>query len=174
MNVKSARWVVVLCLVGLFVAPAFAQDNASVTGQLNAVKPLVAKIKNDAVSLESYGQATGLNWSTHATALRGMGDDINTLQQNMRGLQSHRTTASPWQQAAIDQITGLANDLADNMNSAIAHVGKSKSRPTAAPYPEYLKTNTQTVNALSAAIDSAIDYAQSRAKEAELETKLPQ
>jgi hypothetical protein len=174
MSLQALRWAVMVCLVGALIPAALAQDNSSVTGQLTAVKPMVAKVKKDAVILESYAGASGLNWSTHVAALQRMGTDINTLQESMRGLQSHRTTASPWQQAAIDQITGLTNDLADNMNNAIAQVSKSKSRPTAAPYPEYLKTNTQTATELSAAIDATIDYAETKAKQDELQAKLPQ
>jgi hypothetical protein len=91
----------------------------------------------------------------------------------MRGLQSHRTVASPWQQDAIDRITSLANDLATNMNSAMGHLNKNKTRPTASPYPEYLKANTQIVNALAEEIDGTIDYGENKAKLDALEKKLP-
>jgi hypothetical protein len=83
----------------------------------------------------------------------------------MRGLQSHRTVASPWQQDAIDRISGFANDLATNMNAAIDRLNKSKSRPTAPPYPEYLKANTQIASDPANEIDATIDYAQNKAKE---------
>jgi hypothetical protein len=81
----------------------------------------------------------------------------------MRGLQSHRTTASTWQQDAIDRITGLANDLATNMNAAIDRLNKSKSRPSTPPYPAYIKANTRIVTDLANEIDSAIDYGQDKA-----------
>jgi hypothetical protein len=82
----------------------------------------------------------------------------------MRGLQSHRTVASAWQQEAIDRITGLANDLATNMNASIDRLSKSKSRPTAPPYPEYLKANTQIASDLADEIAATIDYGQNKAK----------
>jgi len=82
----------------------------------------------------------------------------------MRGLQSHRTVASPWQQDAIDRITALANALATNMNAAIAQLSKSQSRPTAPPYPEYLKANARIANDLTDAINDTIDYGQTKAK----------
>jgi len=85
------------------------------------------------------------------------------LQQNMRGLQSHRTIASPWQQDAIDRITGLANDLATNMNAAIDRLNKSKN-PTTPPYPDYLKANTRIATDLADEIDATIDYGQNKAK----------
>jgi lambda repressor-like predicted transcriptional regulator len=141
-----------------------AQDNPSVTAQLNAAKPILAKIKKDAADMESYSRTNGLSWQTHSTALEKIKADVNELQQNMRGLQSHRTAASPWQQDAIDRITALANDLATNMNAAIAQLNKSKSKPTAPPYPEYLKANARIANDLSDEIDDTIDYGQTKAK----------
>jgi len=138
-------------------------DNPSVTAQLNDAKTIVAKIKKDAVQMESYAQNTGLSWQTHSTALEKIKADVNALQENMRGLQSHRTVASPWQQEAIDRITGLANDLATNMNASIARLNKSKSRPTAPPYPEYLKANTRIASDLADEIAATIDYGQNKA-----------
>jgi chromosome segregation ATPase len=139
-------------------------DNASVTAQLNDAKTIVAKIKKDAVQMESYAQNTGLSWQTHSSALEKIKNDVNGLQENMRGLQSHRTVASPWQQEAIDRITGLANDLATNMNATIARLNKSKSRPTAPPYPEYLKINNRIAGDLADEIAATIDYGQNKAK----------
>jgi hypothetical protein len=141
-----------------------ASDNPSVTGQLNDAKATVIKIKKDAIQMQSYAQTAGLSWQTHSTALQKIKDDVNTLQQNMRGLQSHRTVASPWQQEAIDRITGFANDLATNMNATIDRLNKSKSRPTAPPYPEYLKANTRIVSDLADEIDATIDFGQNKAK----------
>jgi hypothetical protein len=141
-----------------------SQDNASVAAQLDAAKPILAKIKKDAADMESYTRTSGLSWQTHSTTLEKIKADVNQLQENMRGLQSHRTVASPWQQDAIDRITALANGLATNMNAAIAQLSKSKSRPTAPPYPEYLKANARIANDLTDAIDDIIDYGQTKAK----------
>src|SRR5580692_1421484 len=141
-----------------------SQDNASVAAQLDAAKPILAKIKKDAENMESYTRTSGLSWQTHSATLEKIKADVNQLQENMRGLQSHRTVASPWQQDAIDRITGFANDLATNMNASIDRLNKSKSRPTAPPYPEYLKANTRIVSDLADEIDATIDYGQSKAK----------
>jgi hypothetical protein len=138
-------------------------DNPSVTTQLTGAKTMVAKIKRDAVQMESYSRASGPSWKTHSSALEKIKADVNELQENMRGLQSHRTVASPWQQAAIDRITGLANDLATNMNAAIDRLNKSKN-PATPPYPEYLKANTRIASDLADEIDATIDYGQNKAK----------
>jgi hypothetical protein len=164
------RRTIACCLIlslGCVVIPitSYAQsasDNASVTAQLNGAKPIVARIKADALKMEGYGQNTGLSWQTHSVTLGKIKDDVNELQQNMRGLQSHRTTASPWQQDAIDRITGYANDLATNMNAALDRLSKSKSRPTTPPYPEYLKANARIASDLADEIDATIDYGQTK------------
>jgi hypothetical protein len=167
MNSKKVLCCLVLSL-GCFVIPttSYAQaasDNPSVTGQLNDAKTIVAKIKRDATQMETYARAGGPSWKTHASSLEKIKGDVNELQQNMRGLQSHRTVASPWQQDAIDRITGFANDLATNMNAAIDRLNKSKS-PTTPPYPEYLKANTRIASDLADEIDATIDYGQNKAK----------
>ncbi len=168
MNIRKVICGLVLVVVYVvFPSTSYAQatsDNASVTAQLNDAKSIVAKIQKDAVQMESYAQNTRLSWQTHSTALEKIKGDVNELQQNMRGLQSHRTVASPWQQDAIDRITGFANDLATNMNASIARLSKSMSRPTAPPYPEYLKANTQIASDLADEINATIDYAQNKAK----------
>jgi hypothetical protein len=167
MNAKKAFCSLVLGIVSVVIpSTSYAQatsDNGSVTAQLSEAKPIVAKIKKDAVQMETYGQKGGLSWQTHAAALDKIKADVNQLQQNMRGLQSHKTTASPWQQDAIDRITGFANDLATNMNVAIDRLNKSKTRPTTPPYPAYLKTNTRIVTDLADEIDATIDYGQNKA-----------
>lgn len=168
MNARKALCSLVLGLVWAVIpSTAYSQatsDNPSVTAQLNDAKTIVSKIKRDATQMQSYTQTTGLSWQTHSTALEKIKADVNELQQNMRGLQSHRTVASAWQQDAIDRITKFANDLATNMNATIDRLNKSKSRPTAPPYPEYLKANTRIVTDLADEIDATIDYGQNKAK----------
>ena len=99
------------------------------------MEPLIAKIKKDAAELQSFSLASGPGGESHAAVLNRIKEDVNKLQENMRGLQSHRTVASAWQQDAIDRVTSIANDLATNMNSAMDHLNKSKSRPTKASLP---------------------------------------
>ncbi|MFZ2076991.1 MAG: hypothetical protein WAV38_10175, partial [Xanthobacteraceae bacterium] len=53
----------------LLPAVSRAQDNASVTVQSNAAKPILAKIKKDAADMESYSRTSRLSWQTHATTL---------------------------------------------------------------------------------------------------------
>jgi len=64
MDAKKAVCCLILSLdCALIPSPSRAQggsDNASVTAQLNDAKPMVAKIKKDAVQMESYANG-GLN-----------------------------------------------------------------------------------------------------------------
>ena len=175
MNFRIA--VCAMLLLGTAMAPATvhaqaASDNPSVTAQLDAVKPLVAKIKKDAQTMQSFSVATGPSWTSHAAVLTKMKDDVNKVQESTRGLQSHRTVASAWQQDAIDRISALANDLATNMNRAIDQLNKSKTRPTSTPYVEYLKENTRLATALGDEIDAVIDAGEAKAKEEALSKKL--
>ena len=153
---------------------SIAQDNSSVTMQLNSVKAIVDRLKKDCVQMEAYTRSNNTSWQTHGAALTKMGNDVNELQENMRGLQAHRPNASPWQQDAIDRIAGLTNDLATSMNATIAQLNKSKNQPTAPPYPDYVKANTRLVNDLAAEIDGAIDSGQAKAAMDAAQKQLPQ
>lgn len=167
--------VFVLLVCSLLPGKVFAQaanDDPSVTAQLTSTKPIVAKIKKDSAVMESYGRSSGPSWQTHAKTLDGIKIDVNKLQESMRGLQAHRSVASPRQQEAIDRITGLANDLATNMNATLEQLNKSKNRPTASPYPEYLKANTRIANDLADEIDATIDFAQAKTEYDVLSKKL--
>jgi hypothetical protein len=46
-----------------------ASDNPSVTGQLNDAKTTAAKIKKDAVQMQSFAFKSSLNWKTHQDVL---------------------------------------------------------------------------------------------------------
>jgi hypothetical protein len=95
--------------------------------------------------METYTRTGGPSWKTHPSALEKIKADVNESQQNMRGLQSHRTIASPWQQDAIDRLNRSKN-------------------PTTPPYPEYPKANTRIATDLADEIDATIDYAQNKEK----------
>jgi len=175
MKFRTALFGALLLASGFVPVGSFGQataDNPSVTAQLEAVKPLVAKIKKDATEMQSYSLVSGPSWNTHAATLTRIKGDVNKLQESSRGLQSHRTVASPWQQDAIDRIIALTNDLATNMSSAIDHLNKNKTRPSSPPYPEYLKTNTKLVTALGDEIDATIDAGVANAKEKALTKQL--
>jgi hypothetical protein len=58
------------------------------------------------------------------------------------------------------------------MNAAIDHLNKSKTRPTSAPYVDYLKENTRLATALGNEIDAVIDAGEAKAKEEALSKKL--
>lgn len=162
-NVVCSLYVLLLCsMLPARVSAQAANDDASVTAQLTSTKPLVAQIKKDAATMEALARPNGPSWQTHAKALDGIKADVNKLQESMRGLQAHRSVASRRQQEAIDRITGLANDLATNMNATIDHMNKSKTRPTASPYPEYLKANSRIANDLADEINGTIDYTQAK------------
>jgi len=153
---------------------SIAQDNSSVTAQMNSLKVIVDRLKRDAVQMEAYTRTNNTSWQTHGATLTKMGNDVNELQENMRGLQAHRPNASPWQQDAIDRVAGLTNDLATSMNATITQLNKSKNQPTAPPYPDYIKANSRMVNDLAAEIDGAIDSGQAKASMDALQKQLPQ
>ena len=139
-----------------------SKDNPTVTALFSMAKTATTKIKTDASDMESYSRKTGLSWQSHAARLNTMKADINELSQSIEGLKSQRSTASEWQQNAIDRVTPLMSDLVSNMNTTIEHLSNSKARPTAPPYPEYLHANARIAADLSSEVNDIVDYAQEK------------
>ncbi len=176
MNVKQVVGVSVFCMLCAAVpGTAFAQsqsDNANVTSLFSRAKTTLVKIKKDAAEMESYTRSSGLSWKTHSASLDRIKADVNELGTYVQGLKTQRDSGSAWQQSAIDQVSPLMSDLATNMNAAIDHLNNNKSRPTAAPYPEYLRANVRIANDLSGEINDILDYAQAKATMDRLGEKL--
>ena len=146
------------------------EDNANVTALFARAKASLAKIKTDAREMEAYSE--GLSWQSHAAKLTKIKDDVNELSGQIEGMKTQRRMASAWQQDAIDRISPLMADLVANMNATIDQLNKSKRRPNAPPYPEYLKANTRIATDLSNEINDAVDYAQAKATKERLSKEL--
>ena len=156
-----ALFLMVLALPSGTLAQA-SKDNPTVTALFSMAKTAATKIKMDASDMESYSRATGLSWQSHDVRLNAMKTDINELSKVIEGLKSQRSTASEWQQNAIDRVTPLMSDLVESMNTTINHIGQSKARPTRPPYPEYLHANARIAADLSSEVNDIVEYAQEK------------
>jgi hypothetical protein len=63
-----------------------------------------------------------------------------------------------------DAIAGAIRDECAVIQNGSRDRWMSKDRPTAPPYPDYLKANAQIASDLSDEINAAVDYAQNKAK----------
>jgi predicted TIM-barrel fold metal-dependent hydrolase len=146
-------------------------ENPQVTRLLADVRDKAAVLARDADEMESLIR-TDASWQTHAAMLDEVKRHVNDLGRVAKQLEESRSSASPWQQQAIDRMMPLLKELAANTTAAINHLNENRLRPTTGNYPEYLKANAATAQQLSDMISSFVRYGETRAKLEKLEQRL--
>ena len=163
--------VALLCFSFPLFAPAQSQDNPEVTQLLADARQEAADLAKDADDMEALLR-NDVSWQTHAEMLHSVAEHVNTLGRTVEKIEAKRSSASTWQQQAIDRILPLLKELAANTTAAINHINENKIRPVSGNYPEYLKENAETAHQLTSTIASFIDYGKSKEKLDKLEQKL--
>ena len=146
-------------------------ENPEVTRLLADARGKAAVLSRDADEMESLIR-TDASWQTHAAMLDEIKRHVNDLGAAAKKLEESRSSASPWQQQAIDRMMPLLKELATNTTAAINHLKENQIRPTTGNYPEYLKENADTAHQLSDMISSFVRYGETRAKLEKLEQRL--
>jgi hypothetical protein len=161
----------VLLIVHPNVQAAPEADNKEVSQLLEDIKVQSADLQRDSETLESYTRS-GVSWQTHAEELNQMKDRINTIGKTISKLQNLRSSASPWQQEAIDRIIPVAEKLASNTTAAIEHLNKNPLKINEPQYQEYIKSNAETSSHLAALVKDFVEYGKTRTMLEAYERKL--
>jgi trans-aconitate methyltransferase len=154
-----------LLVIGCFMTSPAAKAANPTTGSSERVSQLLSEVKAEAVALEHdaedlavWTRAKQMSWMSHAAKLNQMKDHVNQAGQLLTKLNEARTTASPWQQQAIDRIYPLLKELADNTSTTINHLSANKERINFSPYPDYAKANFELAQELAALISDYVEY----------------
>lgn len=153
------------------VARAQNAENPQVTRLLADARDQAAVLARDADEMEALVRSD-VSWQSHAAMLDEIREHVNQLGRTAKQLEEMRSSASVWQQQAIDRMMPLLKELATNTTAAINHLNENRLRPTTGNYPEYLKENTETARQLSDMISSFVKYGDTRAKLEKLEQRL--
>jgi hypothetical protein len=160
-----------MLLLTSVVAIAQSQENSQVTALLVDAREKAAALAKDADEMESLLRSD-VSWQTHADMLTRIKDHVNDLAKDVEKMVAARSSASPWQQQAIDRMLPMMRELAANTTAAINHLNENRTRPTTGNYVAYLKENTETAQQLSQMISSYVRYGETKAKLQNLEQKL--
>jgi hypothetical protein len=154
------------------VAPAQNKDSKSITDLLKQAESHAILASDDAETLESYTRSHTMSWASHANRLLTITDHANDLIQDFNKLSSMRSEGSPWQQEAIDRVDPLLKEMADHLNTTIAHFKDNKHRVNMPPFHDYVKANREYMGRTSELISSFVEYGETRAKANGLEASL--
>jgi cell division protein FtsB len=152
-------------------AAGLPEDNNEVTQLLEDIKVQAADLQRDSEELESFTRSN-VSWESHAAELDAIKERINKIGQTIQKLQGMRSSASPWQQEAIDRIIPVAQKLAANTTTAIEHLNQSPKRLQDPQYKQYLTSNAEAARQLSNMVRDFADYGKTRNNLERLEKRL--
>jgi cytochrome c-type biogenesis protein CcmH/NrfF len=148
-----------------------AADNPEVTKLLETIETQAADLQRDSDELESFTHSN-LSWESHADELTRIKERINAIGKTIQQLENLRSSASPWQQEAIDRIVPLAQKLASNTQAAIEHLNANRQQLHDPQYQQYLKSNAEVARNLSALVRDFVEYGKTKTTMEALERKL--
>lgn len=99
---------------------------------------------------------------THGVELNRMTEHINELGKLEARMREVRESGSPWQQNAVDQIGPLLQQLADNMEGAIANYNEDRHMKPMGKLADFLQANAELATRLRALIKDAVQYRRSK------------
>jgi hypothetical protein len=161
--------VLLIAPAGIYAAPQ--EDNKEVTKLLEDIKSQAYDLKRDSDELEAYARSD-VSWESHATQLEMMKERINTIGKTIARLQGLRSSASPWQQEAIDRIVPVAQKLASNTSAAIDHLNKDRLKIHEPQYQQYVKSNAEAATNLATLVKDFVEYGKTRTTLEAYERKL--
>ena len=100
----TIKYTALACLMAFGISTALkaadAPESESVTKMLADAKRQAFGISLDAATLDSYMRQPKLSWTTHASEIDRMKNDINEEAKTVGKLNDARLGAAPWQTAA--------------------------------------------------------------------------
>jgi hypothetical protein len=158
-------------IVGL--SPALQAGNEeSVSKLLAEAKTQSYAISVDATTLEAYTRQPSLDWSTHASEITRMKNDINAAAQTVTALNDSKGHAAAWQVTAIDRILPYMREIATNTTAAIEFLNKNQTRLKSVEYKDYIEANSDTSQELASLIAHFVDYGNHKSRFDSLRTSL--
>lgn len=109
---------------------------------------------------------------THGVELNTMKGHINELGKLEARMRAVRDSGSPWQQNAVDQIRPLLEQLAGNMEAAIANYNQDRHMKPMGKHANYLQANADLAARLRALIKDAVQYRRSKGVYDSLSTRM--
>jgi translation initiation factor 2B subunit (eIF-2B alpha/beta/delta family) len=128
----------------VFVTAEVSDTQLQASEFLNQIRDSAVALSNDSDRLQSLMNSRVTRYS-YADSLNRIKHHINQTGEQLAQFEEIRRDAAPWQQEAVDRITPIAQQIAENTEAAIDHLNES---------PNWLYSPTYT-NSLTAIADDA-------------------
>ena len=176
---KSAALITALGILvtGCLLSPAIRAadrpvvDSEDINKLLADAKAEALVIKKDAGEMQSFTRSN-LGWETYSLKIEAIKAHINTLGRLTTKLADLRENASPWQETAIDRITPVLRELADNTSATIDHLNNNLTRIHTPAFRDLVDANYDLSTQMAALVVDFVDYGRTKAKFERLRNKL--
>jgi hypothetical protein len=163
--------VLLFLVVPAFGATAPVKDSDQVLQLLSEVKSEAVALEYDTSTMETFTRSN-LAWESHSGRVSEIKEHINNVGKTLTRLNDVRATASAWQQQAIDRITPLMKDLADNVTATIQSLDENRHRLHTPDYKEFLVANHEMTTEVVHLVSDYVEYGKAKAKVEKLSQRL--
>jgi hypothetical protein len=117
-----------------FAPQASAKPASSVTvaqeaqDTLKEMKGIAATAAGEASRLEKLSENSVIDSEVHRDALWSLRRDVNTMGQEIAGLEARRESLEPWEREAVDKVLPLLKEAAASTQSAIEYYNENRNR----------------------------------------------
>lgn len=144
------------------VEPENSQSTIYLSGRasalLNDIQEETAALQVHGETLRTFARNPRYSWQSHAFYLERVKGHINSVGESIGELQQIRHAVLPWQQQAIDQVTGHAAQVAASTQAAITYLRESQNRLFVPEYRDHLTTIASSSEEMKETVDKFLDY----------------
>jgi len=146
-------------------------DSQEITNLLSQAKSEAIELRDDADNMATYARSR-LSWASFAGKVNEIKEHVNETGKLLAKLEQARATGSLWQQEAIDHITPVLRELAAATESTIDHLNNNKTLVHTRDFREHCSVNYDLAEKLAKLVGDFVDYGETKAKFAELQTRV--
>jgi hypothetical protein len=170
-SLYAALSVGVLLTTAPLSADSRRTDSEQVSKLLSDAKSEALVLERDAEQLSAFTQSS-VSWQSYADQLSQIRTHVNKVGSIIQQLDDLRVISSQWQKIAINRLTPLLNDLAENTQQTIARLNANPGAVHSVSYRKYVSTHQELASDLASMIGSFVDYGKTKEKFDALTRKL--
>ena len=144
---------------------------ADVDQLLQQASTQASQLRRDSATLESFTRSR-VSWQSHAAQVNTIRTHVNQLGQTLSQLEAARDSAGKAQQAAIDRLRPVLEELASNTTSIIDHINQNPRRLFDADYRDFLRANDALAANLNQQTSDIVAFSQAERRFQEAQAKV--
>ena len=158
-RILSVMFVGIACLGLVPSLRAEDADSAQLWHLLSQARLEAIRLREDTNQMRDFVW-NNVMWSTHAVYASMIIDDVAAMREKVGRLDLARNEGSAWQQAAIDELNPLMNEITTTSESVVTTMDRKPFDRS--QYNEYLEANYDHAQHLAALISNSVRYSKEK------------